>query len=38
VIAIGPQTESEARERGLEIAAVAASHDLEGLVEAVSSL
>jgi uroporphyrinogen-III synthase len=38
VIAIGPQTEAEARALGLEVAAVAASHDLDGLAEAVSSL
>jgi uroporphyrinogen-III synthase len=38
VVAIGPQTEAEAREHGLEIAAVAAVHDLDGLLEAVSSL
>jgi uroporphyrinogen-III synthase len=38
VVAIGPQTEAEARAYGLEIAAVAPSHDLDGLLEAVSSL
>jgi len=38
VVAIGPQTEAEARAYGLEIAAVAPSHDLGGLLEAVSSL
>jgi len=38
VVAIGPQTAVEARERGLEVAAVADSHDLDGLVEAVQSL
>ena len=38
VIAIGPQTEAEARASGLEVAAVAPSHDLGGLLEAVSSL
>jgi uroporphyrinogen-III synthase len=38
VFAIGPQTEAEARAVGLEVAAVAASHDLDGLLEAVSSL
>lgn len=38
VVAIGPRTEAEAREHGLEVVAVAASHDLDGLVEAVSSL
>jgi uroporphyrinogen-III synthase len=38
VIAIGPQTEAEAREAGLNVAAVAAVHDLGGLVEALRSL
>lgn len=38
VVAIGPQTADEARAHGLEVAAVAASHDLDGLLEAVSSL
>ncbi|HZR96907.1 MAG TPA: uroporphyrinogen-III synthase [Gaiellaceae bacterium] len=38
VIAIGPQTAAEAREHGLEVVAVAASHDLDGLLEAVTSL
>jgi uroporphyrinogen-III synthase len=38
VIAIGPQTEAEARARGLDVAAVAASQDLDGLVDAVRSL
>jgi uroporphyrinogen III methyltransferase / synthase len=38
VVAIGPQTAAEAAEHGLEIAAVARSHDLDGLVEAVTSL
>ena len=38
VVAIGPQTEAEALAAGLEVAAVAASHDLDGLLEAVSSL
>jgi uroporphyrinogen-III synthase len=38
VIAIGPQTEVEAREAGLNVAAVAAVHDLGGLVEALRSL
>jgi len=38
VVAIGPQTAAEAREHGLEVAAVAASHDLDGLVDVVSSL
>jgi uroporphyrinogen-III synthase len=38
VVAIGPQTEAEARERGLEVVAVAASHDLDGLVDVIQSL
>ena len=38
VIAIGPQTEAEAREHGLEVAAVAASHDLDGLLDVIQSL
>jgi uroporphyrinogen III methyltransferase / synthase len=38
VIAIGPQTAAEARERGLDVVAVADSHDLEGLLDVVSSL
>ena len=38
VIAIGPQTEAEAREAGLDVAAVAAVHDLDGLIEALRSL
>ena len=38
VVAIGPQTEAEAREHGLEVAAVAASHDLDGLVDVIQSL
>ena len=38
VVAIGPQTAAEAREQGLAVVAVAASHDLDGLLEAVSSL
>ncbi len=37
VVAIGPQTAAEARACGLEVVAVAASHDLDGLVEAVRS-
>ena len=38
VVAIGPQTATAAREAGLYVAAVAATHDLDGLVEAVRSL
>jgi uroporphyrinogen III methyltransferase/synthase len=38
VVAIGPQTAAEAVEHGLEVAAVAHTHDLDGLVEAVTSL
>lgn len=38
VVAIGPQTAAEARAAGLDVAAVAANHDLEGLVEALRSL
>jgi uroporphyrinogen III methyltransferase / synthase len=38
VVAMGPQTAAEARERGLELAGVAESHDLEGLLEIVRTL
>jgi uroporphyrinogen III methyltransferase/synthase len=38
VVAIGPQTAAEADACGLEVVAVAADHDLDGLVEAVRSL
>jgi uroporphyrinogen-III synthase len=38
IVAIGPQTAAEARENGLEVAAVAAAHDLDGLVEALRSI
>lgn len=37
VVAIGPQTAAEARAAGLEVVAVATTHDLDGLVEAVRS-
>ena len=38
VVAIGPQTETEARAHGLDVVAVAETHDVAGLLEAVSSL
>jgi uroporphyrinogen-III synthase len=38
VVAIGPQTEAEASAAGFYVAAVAATHDLDGLVEALRSL
>jgi uroporphyrinogen III methyltransferase / synthase len=38
VVAIGPQTAAEARTAGLHVAAVAADHDLDGLVEALRSV
>jgi uroporphyrinogen-III synthase len=38
VVVIGPQTEAEAREHGLEVVAVAGSYDLDGLLDAVASL
>jgi uroporphyrinogen III methyltransferase/synthase len=38
VVAIGPQTATEARAQGLEVGAVAATHDLDGLVEALEAL
>jgi uroporphyrinogen-III synthase len=38
VVAIGPQTAAEARTAGLEVAAEAATHDVDGLVEALRSL
>jgi uroporphyrinogen-III synthase len=37
VVAIGPQTAAEARAAGLDVVAVAATHDLGGLVEALRS-
>jgi uroporphyrinogen III methyltransferase/synthase len=37
-VAMGPQTAAEAVAQGLELVAVAESHDVEGLLEAVSSL
>jgi uroporphyrinogen-III synthase len=37
VVAIGPQTAGDARAAGLEVVAVAASHDVEGLIEALRS-
>ncbi|HLY86790.1 MAG TPA: uroporphyrinogen-III synthase [Gaiellaceae bacterium] len=38
VVAIGPQTAAEARTAGLEVIGVAATHDLDGLVEALRSV
>ena len=38
VVAIGPQTAAEAEAAGLGVVAVAAAHDLDGLVEALRSL
>ncbi len=38
IVAIGPQTASEARTAGLDVVAVAAVHDLGGLVEALRSV
>jgi uroporphyrinogen-III synthase len=38
VVAIGPQTAAEARDAGLEVVAVAAQHDIDGLVDAVRSV
>jgi len=37
VVAIGPQTASEAEAAGLDVVAVATTHDLDGLVEALRS-
>ena len=38
VVAIGPQTEAEAREHGLDVQATATSHDLDGLLDVIQSL
>jgi uroporphyrinogen-III synthase len=38
VVAIGPQTAAEARQAGLGVVGVAATHDLDGLVEALRSV
>jgi len=38
VVAIGPQTAAEARAVGLEVVAEAATHDVDGLVEALRSV
>jgi uroporphyrinogen-III synthase len=38
VVAIGPQTAAAARELGLDVTAVAASHDIDGLLDVVASL
>jgi uroporphyrinogen-III synthase len=38
VVAIGPQTAAEARRAGLDVIAVAESHDVDGLLEALRSL
>jgi uroporphyrinogen-III synthase len=38
VVAIGPQTADEARKAGLEVVAVARTHDVDGLLEALASL
>jgi uroporphyrinogen-III synthase len=37
VVAIGPQTAVEARSVGLEVVAIAADHDVDGLVDALRS-
>jgi uroporphyrinogen-III synthase len=38
VVALGPQTAAEAQAAGLDVVAVAATQDLDGLVEALRSL
>ena len=38
VVAIGPQTAAEAQAAGLDVVAVATTHDLDGLVEALRSM
>jgi uroporphyrinogen-III synthase len=38
VVAIGPQTAAESRASGLDVVAVATTHDLDGLVEALRSV
>jgi uroporphyrinogen-III synthase len=38
VVAIGPQTEAAARAAGLPVVAVAVTHDLDGLLEALRSV
>jgi uroporphyrinogen-III synthase len=38
IVAIGPQTAAEARAAGFDVVAVAAPHDLDGLVEALRSI
>lgn len=38
VVAIGPQTAAEAREHGLEVAAVADTQDVDGLLDALAFL
>ena len=37
-VAIGPETAAKAREAGLEVVAVAETHDLDGLLEALGSV
>jgi uroporphyrinogen-III synthase len=38
VVAIGPETAAQARAQGLDVVAVAETHDLDGLVDALRSL